>query len=189
MTTEWLDVWRWGVAVIGVGVSAVFDLRHRRIPNGVLVFMALGAALAAVCTSLVNGALAPVLRAASGGVVSGLVPLLLWRFHLLGAGDVKLCAVVGTLVGVRSGLACASVAFTVGSVSAVLLAAYHGRLTWQRPPPSVGLASARLLPRSAWGRLHASLRPSLVQTLPFAPALFISLIGVMAFVWLLGGRG
>ena len=80
---------------MGVVIATVIDIRTRRIPNSVTASMAgVGLALAAAGLSGLS------LPAAAAGFVLGLVLML--PGHMLGAtgaGDVKLMAAVGAIVG------------------------------------------------------------------------------------------
>jgi prepilin peptidase CpaA len=71
-----------------------FDVRSNRIPNAVtFTGMATGLGLAALPGGIGLGA------AAAGFAVGGIGPFVLYRAGVLGAGDVKLMAAVGTFVG------------------------------------------------------------------------------------------
>jgi prepilin peptidase CpaA len=128
-------------AVAGAGVlSAVIDVRVRRIPNA-LTFgtAALGVALAAVHGTPVGiiGALA--------GLAVGLALML--PAHVIGAtgaGDVKLFAALGTLLGpARIGMAFLYVAL-IGGALALVVAWRRGRLrtTLEQTAAIVGTGGA-----------------------------------------------
>src|SRR5438045_1615275 len=80
------------------GSSAVVDLYARRVPNPLTVSIAaLGLAMAASHTTAVS------LAAALGGFAAGLVLMLPGHIAgATGAGDVKLFAAIGTLLGPRT---------------------------------------------------------------------------------------
>jgi prepilin peptidase CpaA len=106
------------------GASAAVDLRTRRVPNWLtLTITGLGITLAAaqLTTVSIAGALA--------GCAIGLVLML--PGHLVGAtgaGDVKLFAAIGTLLGPAAiGIAFVYTAI-LGGVLAVMVALYRGRL-------------------------------------------------------------
>src|SRR5258708_19564438 len=107
----------------GLAVAVVTDVRTRRIPNwltGSLAVAGLGLAFA-------GGPLTP--GQAALGLVAGL--LLMMPSHLIGAtgaGDVKLMAAIGALLG--PGLVLRAFLFTAvaGGVLAVAVAARRGRL-------------------------------------------------------------
>ena len=114
-----------GVLAGGLLVATVIDLRSRRIPNQLTAAMAmLGLALAATQTSGVT------VGASLAGILLGL--LLMMPGYVLGAtgaGDVKLMAAVGAIVGpslVFSAFVCTSIA---GGVLAVAVALKRRRLT------------------------------------------------------------
>ena len=106
------------------GASAAVDLRTRRVPNWMtLGITALGMTLAAV--HLTDRSIAGAL----GGFAVGLLVML--PGHLVGAtgaGDVKLFAAVGTLLG-PTGIAVAFVyTAMIGGALALLVAMHRGRL-------------------------------------------------------------
>ena len=106
------------------GASAVVDLRTRRVPNWLtLTITGLGVSLAAAHLTTVSVA------GALGGLAVGL--LLMLPGHIVGAtgaGDVKLFAAVGTLLG-PTGIGVAFVYTAIlGGALAVLVAMSRGRL-------------------------------------------------------------
>jgi prepilin peptidase CpaA len=110
--------------LLASGASAVVDLRTRRVPN-VLTFgvAALGLVLAGLQMSGAS------IGAALGGLVVGLLLMLPGHlFGATGAGDVKLLAAFGTLLG-PAGIAVAFVyTLIAGGVLVAVVAARRGRL-------------------------------------------------------------
>lgn len=114
------------VAVVGTGgASTVVDLRTRRIPN----WLTLGVATLGVALSAAQ--LSPLSVAASlGGFVVGL--LLMLPGHVIGAtgaGDVKLFAAAGTMLGPTQIASAFVYTAIAGGVLAVAIAVHRGRLT------------------------------------------------------------
>jgi prepilin peptidase CpaA len=103
------------------------DVRARRIPNalvfpGMLAALALHAALPAA-----QGGLGIV--SACGGLVLGLAILLpMYALRMMGAGDVKLLAMVGAFVGAGQIAAVALATLIAGGVLALAVAAAQGSL-------------------------------------------------------------
>ena len=112
------------VLAAALAIAVVIDVRTRRIPNwltGALAAAGLG-------MSFAGGGLTP--AQAALGLLAGL--LLMMPAHLIGAtgaGDVKLMAAVGAMVG--PGMALRAFVFTAlaGGVLAVVVAARRGRLS------------------------------------------------------------
>jgi prepilin peptidase CpaA len=78
------------------GLIAYYDIRYRRIPNAIVVFVLLtGLAL----NGLVGG-VSGFLSALLGCVIAFGLMLLLRLFGAMGAGDLKLFAAIGALIGV-----------------------------------------------------------------------------------------
>lgn len=121
----------------GLGTAAVIDIRQRRIPNVVCVATAaMGLTLATVGVSRIT------VTSALAGLVFGFLMML--PGHVLGAtgaGDVKMFAAAGTLLG-RGRMVTAFICVAVaGGILAVAIATHRGRLG-----RTLGLA-ARLLGR------------------------------------------
>jgi prepilin peptidase CpaA len=114
---------RTGVLVGLLTVAAVSDVRKGRIPNW-LVF---GGALYA----LAYNALYPDIGilSALGGLSVGLVALLPgYLLRVLGAGDVKLMAMVGSFVGTWAAVEAVLASLITGGMLAVVMSLYSGRL-------------------------------------------------------------
>ena len=105
--------------------AAVYDVRYRRIPNwltvlGVLVGLALN-------TFLYQGW--PGLRLSLIGLGAGFgVYFVLYMLHFMGAGDVKLMAAIGAMVGWADWFGIFLVTAILGGVAALLLVVFRGRL-------------------------------------------------------------
>ncbi len=101
------------------------DVRARRIPNaivfpGMLLAVLLHALLPAGGLGIVS---------ALGGLAIGLAFLLpMYALRLMGAGDVKLLAMVGAFVGAGQILTVAVLTLLAGGVLALAVAAWHGQL-------------------------------------------------------------
>ncbi len=117
-----------GVEVILLSLvlgAAVYDVRYRRIPNwisagGVLVGLALN-------TFLYQGW--PGLRFALLGLALGFgIYFVLYALHAMGAGDVKLMAAVGSLVGWENWFGIFVITAMIGGMMALILVVTKGRL-------------------------------------------------------------
>jgi prepilin peptidase CpaA len=111
--------------VIGAGVAAtVVDIRQRRVPNVLTMGVAsagLLLAMAGLGTETVGGAL--------GGLALGLALLLPAHvFGATGAGDVKLLAAFGALLGPADVFDAFLRAAILGGVLALVVALWRGRL-------------------------------------------------------------
>ena len=121
---------------LGTGAGAVVDLGTRRIPNVVVIFTAAaGLALAAAGLSGVS------LMASVGGAIMGFVLMLPGhRFGATGAGDVKLFAAAGAILGVQRVPVAFVLTLLAGGVLAVGFAVHRGRFvaTCRRAASVVG---------------------------------------------------
>lgn len=113
------------VIVIGAGIAAtVVDIRQRRVPNVLTMGLAsvgLVLAMAGMSGVTIGGAL--------GGLALGLALLLPAHvFGATGAGDVKLLAAFGALLGPGGVFAAFLRAAILGGVMALVVALWRGRL-------------------------------------------------------------
>ena len=152
-------------------VAAIVDLKTRRIPNWLTFGVAaIGITMAATHLDGVSplGAL--------GGLAVGL--LLMLPGHVIGrtgAGDVKLLAAVGTLLGPRSiAMACLYTAIAGGAI-AVLVAIRRGRLRRT-------IESAATLVRTGGANVADIEGPSTDNRFAYAPAIAVG--AVAAAIWL-----
>jgi prepilin peptidase CpaA len=105
--------------------AAAYDVRYRRIPNwlsvsGVLIGLAMN-------TFLYQGW--PGLRFALAGMAAGFgVYLVLYMLRAMGAGDVKLMAAVGALVGWEDWFAIFLITAILGGVMALILVTVRRRV-------------------------------------------------------------
>ena len=101
--------------------ALVFDFRYRRIPNWLV--------LAGLAGGFVSGGLGSGLSHALAGTLAGLAIFL--PFYLLrgmGAGDVKLMAVVGSFLGPMSAVGAALLTFLAGGLLSIGVAVATGSL-------------------------------------------------------------
>lgn len=121
MTPELLVL---AIIVAGTGTAAIIDVRVRRVPN------ALTASLAGTGVALAAGGLGSVslAAAAAGGVVGVLLMLPGHVLGATGAGDVKLLASAGTLLGPASTLKAFLFMAIAGAVIALVVAGFRGRM-------------------------------------------------------------
>lgn len=105
-------------------VAALIDLRWRRIPN----WLTLAALAAGLVLHVGRSGLAGIL-VALGGAALGLCLLLpFYAIHAIGAGDVKLLAALGALLGPQALLSVAIYGGLVGGVVAAVMLAQKGLL-------------------------------------------------------------
>ncbi len=113
--------------VLAVLVATVTDLRSRRIPNWLTVStLVLGFALNAVIAypSPVEG----VWLAAKGFALAFGLNLVMYMLHMTGAGDVKLLAAIGAMVGLSDFVLIFLLTALLGGVLAIALMFVKGRV-------------------------------------------------------------
>ncbi len=113
-----------GCAVSAAGVAAVADVWSRRIPNWVTFGTLLLGVLLNTWLHGVEGAIAAIAGAALGLVL--LLPF--YAMGVMGAGDVKLLAALGAVLGPRMLVSVAVYGAIVGGLMSVVILAMHGRL-------------------------------------------------------------
>ena len=147
------------------GASAAVDMRLRRVPNGLTLGIAtLGVALAAMQLN----------RITTGGALVGFAVglLLMLPGHVIGmtgAGDVKLLAAIGTLLGAKLTVIAFLYSAIVGGVLAILIAVRRGRL-------SETLERTATLVRTGGANVADIERPSADNRFAYAPAIAIGAI-------------
>jgi prepilin peptidase CpaA len=112
------------VALLFAVAAAIIDVQHRRIPNwltypGILIGLALRGALFGW-----KG----VLSAAEGCLLAGGIMFLFYAVRAMGAGDVKIMAALGSLVGPRYVVSVLLATAIFGGVLAIVYAIYRGRI-------------------------------------------------------------
>jgi prepilin peptidase CpaA len=111
--------------VAGCAAAAVIDLRSRRVPNALTLSMAAAGILIAA-----SGIGRLSVAASLAGCLLGLILMLPGHlFGATGAGDVKLFAAAGTLLGPAAMVPAFIVTAIAGGVLALCVAASRGRVT------------------------------------------------------------
>lgn len=82
--------------------AAAVDLFTLRIPNRIIVC---GIASGMICSILQKGGQG-IWESIAGILIPAVIPAVLYRFRIIGAGDVKLIAVAGSFLGVSVTLQC-----------------------------------------------------------------------------------
>jgi prepilin peptidase CpaA len=143
-------------------IAAVIDLRTRRVPNVLTAsIVAVGLGLAALHLTHVS------LPAAAAGMAVGL--LLMLPGHFLGgtgAGDVKLMAALGTLLGPAAIATAFLYTLVAGGVIVVMVAARRGRL-------KMTVARTAALVGTGGGNVADIERPTSDNRFAYAPAIAI----------------
>src|SRR5687768_3559790 len=112
------------IVLAGTGAGAVIDVRTRRVPNAVTLWLAATGLLVA---AMGLGPIGPATALAGGALGLGLM-LPGYLMGGTGAGDVKLLAAAGTLLGPEVTLWAFAFSLIAGGAIALLVAAVRGRL-------------------------------------------------------------
>jgi prepilin peptidase CpaA len=117
------------VAVVVTAVAAYIDYRTGFIPNvltiGAFVFAFTARAGLALFHGGAGAVPASLASAAIGAIVCAIAPLVLYRVHALGGGDVKLFIALGALLGPLAGMHTEMTAFVCGAFIAPLRLAFN----------------------------------------------------------------
>ena len=112
--------------------AAVYDVRYRRIPNwltagGVVLGLLLNSFLYQGTSTSVFG-FSGLFFALKGFGLAFVVYVFLYALHAMGAGDVKLMAAVGAIVGWENWFGIFIVTAVIGGIMALMLVIARGRL-------------------------------------------------------------
>jgi prepilin peptidase CpaA len=125
----------YGTALAIASFASLCDARDRRVASwitaGPLPLAPIAWALyarGAPAIFRVPGPLLAALASVLGAILCGLVPLLLFRFSLIGGADVKVLATVGALLLPRAGLLAEMSAFSLAAILLPVQIVYRGRL-------------------------------------------------------------
>jgi|SRR5579871_1339480 len=113
-------------ATLGIvaGVAAVCDLRWRRVPN----WISLAGFIAGLSLNVVLAGLAGARSALMGAGLALLIYLPLYLLRGVGAGDVKLMAALGAILGPGNWITVFVLTAITGGAVAVVLIVWRGRL-------------------------------------------------------------
>lgn len=118
------NVWASGLCIVLLATAAFYDTRSRRIPNWIIVS---GMLLGLTASSVTNDGIG--LYAATVGLFVGLFAFIpLYALKVLGAGDVKLIAMVGSFLGVANLLGAMIASSLAGGLLAIGFAVRAGQL-------------------------------------------------------------
>lgn len=112
------------VALVAASVAMLSDLRTRRIPN----WLTIGVFVIGLVLNLLASGPSGLASAAVGGLVGFGLLIPFYAMRAMGAGDVKLLAALGALLGVQTVLAVAAAGALVGGVMSLIILARRGRL-------------------------------------------------------------
>ncbi|MSV28088.1 MAG: prepilin peptidase [Bryobacterales bacterium] len=115
---------QWLLAAL-VLAAAVFDVRTHKIPNA----LNLAGTLAGLAAGLALNGIAGLKRAGLGFALGFAVYFAMYLLRAMGAGDVKLMAAVGSIVGPGNWFAVFILTSVLGGVLALALVIHKGRLS------------------------------------------------------------
>jgi prepilin peptidase CpaA len=118
-----------GVLVLLVVTAAIYDFRFRRIPNWlVLAGLVAGFGLNTALFAIAGLQAAGLVRAALGMGLALLIYFPLYLLRAMGAGDAKLMAAVGSIVGWGNWLAVFVLTAIIGGVLGAIALLFAGRI-------------------------------------------------------------
>ena len=175
-----MTLWMAGGAVILCTLATWWDLRYRRIPNGLTI----PALVVALCLHGALGAGKGLLLSAAGALVAGALVLPGYLLRFTGAGDVKLLLAVGAFLSFPLSLMAGLVALVLGGVLGLLSALRVGRLAMVL---SRSLGLAQWMARRASG-MQLSRPAASGLRVPFGVAIALATVLVILTPGLGGSR-
>lgn len=142
-------------------VAAVYDGRHKILPDAV-IYPFLLLAIARIAVGAVMGSIDAPLQALVDGVLVGLPFFLLWAFSkgkLMGFGDVKLALGIGWLLGLSGGYAAVIFSFWIGAIFGLFLIALTSKHSMKSQIPFGPFLIAATLIVVLWGDAIRSFLP------------------------------
>ncbi|WP_169518328.1 prepilin peptidase [Solimonas variicoloris] len=139
-------------ALLGAWVTVIawYDLRQRRVPNVLLILMAVPAFLALIVNG--TGLLGERWGSSVGGMALGFALTIPgYALHRFGAGDVKFAAMLGLFLGAERGFEMVLGASILMGVTALALLALRRQL--QARFPAAPMLSAAFVVEMLWGPL------------------------------------
>ncbi len=113
------------IAIVVAIIALVIDVRSRRIPN----WLTGSAMLAGIGANVYLNGMQGVVSSLEGAALGLAILLPFYAFRTMGAGDVKLLAAFGSLLGPGMLIGVAVYGAIVGGLQALIILRRHGRLT------------------------------------------------------------
>jgi prepilin peptidase CpaA len=181
MNTHASDALYLTAALLSSGIGSVYDIRASRIPNALT-----GSSIAiGLLFHLFFGGWAQLAFAMLAGVIGGGLFLLFFLMGGMGAGDVKLMAAVGCLVGLGSLSRVMIATVLIGAALAILLALSRGRL--RQTMSNVGALAVHYQEHGFQQHDELSLQNARTLRMPYAVPIAAGCM-VALFMLEMGGR-
>ena len=116
ITDERLAIFQWGVIISASLVSAIWDVRLRRIPNIITFPLLLAGLLWVTC----HGGLSSLAEGVGACILLALPYVFLFFFANGGAGDAKLMGAIGAWLGFKQGIVVLCCVATAGIILAII---------------------------------------------------------------------
>ena len=159
---------RYAVLVLLVTIAAVYDIQFRRIPNSLVLT---GLVLSLIIQVTFNEFYG--FKAWGYGMLTGLALFLpLYALHAMGAGDVKLVAMVGSFLDAGSAIGVVLTTLLVGGVLSIVVALRNGVLRQAISNIHMQL-TLTMFKRLSGGNAQLEQLPSSAGNLPYAVAIAI----------------
>ena len=172
------------ILAIVLAAAVVTDLRSHRIPN---ILLAPALSLAVLLHTMHGGV--DGLIVASGGLALGLVMFLpLYLVGGMGAGDVKLLGVVGSLLGPWGAVIGGAATMIIGAIFGIIV------IAWRHIRPVVEMYAIQMLDSSANGAHSITHSPASrpeeqITYIAYAPAIAAGTVTALWYIGYLPGVG
>ena len=159
---------RYGVLVLMVSIAAVYDIQFRRIPNWLVLT---GLVLSLIIHVTFNDFYG--FKAWGYGLLTGFGLFLpLYALHAMGAGDVKLMAMVGSFLDAGSAIGVVLTTLVAGGVLSIVVALRNGVLRQAISNIHTQL-TLTMFKKLSGGNAQLEQLPSSAGNLPYAVAIAI----------------
>jgi prepilin peptidase CpaA len=119
-----MQVWSLTAALVVASAGAVYDVFTHRIPN----VLSYGGMIIGIAFWILMSGWRGFLTSILGALIAGGIFLVLYVIRAMGAGDVKLMAAVGSIVGPRHSVEIVFACAIAGGIMAIAYAMYHHQL-------------------------------------------------------------
>lgn len=110
-----------GLLLLIAGIAMIMDLRWMRVDNGWIFCSLVSGLLFQLLTNGIRG----IFIFLTGSMAPVVILGILFYFHMIGAGDIKLFCALGGIMGIEKIRICMAVSFGLGAVISLLILVFY----------------------------------------------------------------